>query len=219
MTRLASEAVRYGYTLTDLDRLARSAVTSAWASALDYRDRYDAAWHAIAELLYSSGERPTGWDLKCAGTAAVNQLGQDDCRHHGYDRSHPDAGAGGRPYFQRYWTLAGRTAPSPEDGVVDRLALMQIWPTLTGAQRQALLALAVYEDHRQAADAIDRTPTTYRAHVKDGRARFRALWHEGEMPSRMWGRSMGSLTGQRTATQVLVHRRRQRVRKAEKETA
>jgi hypothetical protein len=201
------DELRYGYTLTDLDRLARSAVHAPWASSLDYRDRYDAAWHAIAELLYSSAQRPSGWDLKAAGMNAVSVLGQNEARHHGYDHQAQD-----RPHFQRYWALY-RVTPSHEDRVVDRVALTQIWPTLTGTQRQALLALAVHEDHERAAAAIDRTPTTYRAHVKDGRARFRALWHEGETPSRMWGRSMGALVGQRTATQVLVCRRRKRARR------
>lgn len=213
MSDLTAEAVRYGYTLTDLDRLARSSASTAWAGGLDYTDKYDAAWHAIAELLYTADERPSGWALKVAGTNAITALAQNEGRHHGYDRHHPENGAGGRPYFQRYWTLAGRATPSPEDKVVERIALLQIWPTLTGMQRQALLALAVHEDHQQAAAAIGKTPGTYRVHVKDARARFRALWHEGETPSRMWGRSMGSLAGRRTATQVLVQRRRKRARK------
>lgn len=217
MRDITGERIRYGYTLGDLDRLARSSVGTAWARGVDYRDRYDAAWHAIAELLYSADERPTPRDLKVAGTTAVNQLGQDEARHHGFDRHNPDAGTEGRPRFQRYWTLLGRATPSPEDRIVDRLALAQIWPALSRTHRRTLLALAVHDDHVLAAAAIDRNSITYRAHLKNARAAYRALWHEGETPSRMWGRSMGSLAGQRTATQVLAQRHHRRTRTAARE--
>lgn len=204
------DELRHGYTLADLDRLAHASLNLAWPRAMDYRDRYDAAWHTIAELLYSSSQRPTPHDLGTAGAAAVNRLALDEARHHGLDRSGPEPAD--RPAFQRYWTLY-RVTPSHEDRVVDRVALAQIWPALRDIHRRTLLALAVHEDHAPAAAAIGRTPGTYRVHLKDARAGFRALWHEHETPSRMWGRSMGSLAGQRTAAQVLVQRRRARTRK------
>lgn len=215
MPDISRERIRYGYTLTDLDRLARLCVTVAWARMTDHRDRYDAAWHAIAETLYTATEPPTERDLTTAGVNAISRLAQDEQRHHG---QHVDAGLEGRPNFQRYWALA-RVTPSPEDGIVDRIALAQIWPTLSATHRQALIALAVYEDHDLASSAIDRSPATYRQHLKNGRAAFRVLWHEGEVPSRMWGRSMGSKVGRRTATQVLVRRRQKRASVAQKAAA
>lgn len=210
--------VRFGYTMADLDRLARVSVATAWPRAMDYRDRYDAAWHALAEAIYDTDEPPTRYDLKVVGTRAVNRLGQDEGHHRGFDRSNPDAGFEGMPAFQRYWSWFGRATPSHEDRIVDRIALAQIWPMLSVFHRQTLTALAVHEDHDLASQAIGRKIPTYRTHLKNARDAFRVLWHEHETPSPMWGRSSGKL-GRRTATQVLVNRRQQRARAARERAA
>ena len=207
--------VRHGYTLADIDRLARVSVEIAWPRAMDYTDRYEAAWHAIAEHLCSTDEVPSPRDLKVTGTNAVNRLAQDEGHHHGFDRSNPGAGFEGMPRFQQYWAIYGRATPSHEDGIVDRIALAQIWPALSPTHRQALLAFAVHTDHDLASNAMGRTLATYRTHLANARRQYRALWHEHEAPSRMWGSSYGRM-GCRTGTQVLVNRRQQRARRAAK---
>jgi hypothetical protein len=209
--------LRYGYTMSDLDHLAHVSVQIAWPRGMDYRDRYDAAWHAIAEAIYSSDERPSPRDLKVAGTHAVNRLAQDEGHHRGLDRDNPAAGLEGMPNFQRYWALHHVT-PSPEDAVVDRVALAQIWPTLSRTHRQVLLALAVYADHPLAAEATGRSLPAYRSHLKDARQAYRGLWHEHETPSAMWGQSRGR-AGRRTAAQALANRIQQRARRARKAAA
>jgi hypothetical protein len=219
MRTLSAESIRHGYTMDDLDRLARIAVRRAWAQSMDYSDRYDAAWHAIAELLYSTEAEhpPTAYDLKAAGARAVNRLAQDEGHHRGFDRGNPGAGFEGMPGFQRYWTLH-RATPSPENAIVDRIALTQIWPTLSETHRQVLLSLAVHTDHPIAADAIDRNLATYRSHLKNARHAFRELWHEHETPSAMWGQSRGR-QGRRTAAQTFANRLQQRARRARTEAA
>jgi len=212
----AKQEVRHGYTLADLDRYAHISVATAWTNTMDYRDRYDAAWHAIAERLYNTEheQTPTTRDLKIAGTRAVNRLAQDEGRHHGFDRANPEAGLEGMPGFQRYWALHHAT-PSPEDAIVDRIALTQIWPELSATHRQVLLVLAVHADHQLAADALDRSLPTYRSHLRHARQRYRELWHAPETASAMWGQSRGR-PGRRTAAQTLANRIQQRARRERK---
>lgn len=201
--------VRHGYTLADIDQQARASVNVAYARTMDYRDRYDAAWHAIAEFLCAAQEPPTHLDLKAAGVRAVENIVADDCRHHGVNRRDIEAG---KPRFARYWAL-GRVAPSPEDQIVDRVALTQIWPALSPTHQQILTAFAVHADHQLAAAATGRSASTYRSHLKSARQSFRALWHEHETPSAMWGQSR-SHVGTRSATWTLANRNRRRARRS-----
>jgi hypothetical protein len=202
----------HGYTLTDIDRIAHTATARAHGGRiLDYTDRYDAAWHAIAELLCTTSEQPTRSDLTVAGMTAVNRLGQDHRHTWGMARTWGSA-EGDMAAYQRYWELSRRVTAPPEDPVVDRLALRQIWPRLSLTHQQVLYALAVHGDHQAAAASLGKSQATYRSHLKAARAAYRALWHEHETPSRMWGRS--GEQGRRTATQALVNRRRQRARRA-----
>jgi hypothetical protein len=201
--------VCHGYTLDDVDRYARASVNVAYARSMDYTDRYEAAWHAIAELLCTAKERPTGLELKAAGVRAVETVCRDDWRHRGINHRDPEAG---RPRFERYWALS-RATPSPEETIVDRLALQQIWPTLTATHQQVLLAFALHADHEVAASAIGRIPATYRVHLGNARRAYRKLWHEHETPSVMWSQSR-SHVGSRPATVTARERHRRRARLA-----
>lgn len=204
--------LRHGYNLADLDRIARAAVAAAYPRAMDYRDRYDAAWHAIAELLYSIDTRPAPSELKRTGMSAVNRLAQDHGRTWGYDRANPDAGYEAMRGFLRYWELDRRSASSPEGRVVDELALWQIWSCLSDTHRAVLLALAAHGDQAAASHALGKTYATVGTHLMNARRAFLALWHEGEQPSRVWGRA-DRRRGRHTATQTLRNRRQQRARR------
>lgn len=201
----------HGYALADIDRLARTAAAHAYGGRiLDPSDRHHAAWSAIAERLCTAAEPPTVSDLTSVGMDAVGQAAQEHRQTWGMGRT-GDSGVGDRPRFQCYWDL-GRVAPSPEDSVVDRLALRQIWPRLSHTHQQALYAYVIHHgDDHAAAASLGYTLETYRSYLKRARAAYRSLWHEHETPSRTWGRS-GS--GQRTAMQTLRTRRRQRDRRA-----
>jgi len=213
MSTPTSTNLWHGHSLDSIDRLARTAAArAAGGRILDPGDRYEAAWGTIVELLCTSAERPTRYDLIRRAANAVSRAGQDYRHTWGmtYAWGSAEGDMGG---YQRYWELARRSAPSPEDPVVDRMALRQIWPCLSLTHQQVLYALAAHDgDHHAAAAALGKKLLTYRTHLKDARAAYRALWHEHETPSRMWGKS--GQHGQRTATQVLANRRQQRARRA-----
>lgn len=206
------ESLWHGFSMDDLDRLARIASLRAFGGRiLDPADRYETAWDAIAVALATADEAPAGGLLVVIGARAVDRAAQDHRHTWGMARTWASA-EGDIAGYQRYWELARRSAASPEDAVVDRTALRQIWPRLSMTHRQVLYALAVHDgDHEEAAATLGKKLLTFRAHLKDARAAFRALWHEHETPSRMWGKS--GQRGRRTAAQLLVNRRQQRARR------
>jgi hypothetical protein len=181
--------LRHGYTLDDLRRLAGGVVKYSWSTHGDQVERLEVAWSAIAEALYATETAPARRDLFQAGMDAMGRYDADDRHHHGVASSGPHAytGFASAAGFQAYWCLA-MTSHSHEDGVVDRVALAQIWPRLTEGQRRALLALAAFEDYGEAAQALGIQYQSFCTLVRNGRLRFLALWHEGETPSRIWGR-------------------------------
>lgn len=203
----------HGYAMDDLDRLARIASLRAFGGrTLDPSDCYETAWGAIAEHLATADDPPTSSQLIATGTTAINRAGQDHRHTWGMARTWASS-EGDIAGYRRYWELDRRVAGSPEDPVVDRTALRQIWPALSLTHRQVLYALAIHDgDHQAAADSLGKTLLTYRSHLRAARAAYRALWHEHETPSRMWGKS--GQQGRRTATQVLANRRQQRARRA-----
>lgn len=182
-------SLRHGFNLADVDRLARFALSRVRFGRVDAHTRYETAWHVIVESLYAAPEDapPTPSDLVYAGQNAVMNLISDEMRHHGRSTHNPGET---RPGFVRYWDAIGRPSRSPEGRIVERHALWQIWPTLTPSQRKALLALAVHGDYKQAAAAIGMTYATFLVNVSTGRRRFLRWWHEGEKPSRTWGRDI-----------------------------
>ncbi|MFD1832430.1 hypothetical protein ACFSJS_22685 [Streptomyces desertarenae] len=205
--------LRHGYTLTDLDHLARTVATSnlVWWAASDRDDLYTAAWHGIVEHLYTAHEKPTRTDLRNAGLTALEHDTRNTMRHRGAIH---DGRTGQR--YAAYWEWAGRATPGPEATVIDRHALHQIWPRLSPRHRQVLAALAATGDHTQAAAALGLAAGTYRSHLFAARRTFLALWHQGETPSRLWradqraARSGDGPRGSRrlTVSQVEAYRQR-----------
>lgn len=176
--------LRHGYNLADLDRLARAAVWRIWGTCLDYRTRYEVAWSAVAERLYAAPEDspPAPGDLISAGQDAIAAHVDSEQRHRGYDR---ETGAG-MPRWAAYWH-GQRPVREPEAGLVERMALWQVWPELTPAQREALLALAACGTRDAAAESLGISPRTLAHQLDAARRRFLALWHEHETPPRFWG--------------------------------
>ena len=179
--------VGHGYTMADLHKIARIAASTASAQAMDYADRVDTAFSAVAEALLTAEEPPGERELICVGRAAVNDLLTQELRHHG---TAPDSDTPGRtrPAFERYWWWAARRTPSHEDRIVEEIALRQIWQQLRPGDRRALVALAVWEDYAAAARARGVVYQTLHSQIRHGRRTFLRLWHEGETPSALWGR-------------------------------
>ena len=202
--------LRHGYNLADLDRLTRMSIARVYGLTIDYRTRYELAWSMIAEALYAadSDSPPTPNDLVLAGQKAISQSVYDEMHHRGYDSN---KGGGCMPKFAAYWEGMRRWV-GPEAGVVERLALAQIWERLAPTHREALHALSVCEDYGAAAELLGKSYGTFASSISRARRAFLELWHEGEEPSRPWGFDRRSCHGSRrgSATNFLLRRERQR---------
>jgi hypothetical protein len=204
---LAQADLRHGYTLESLTRLAHwTARTTRYDKNVPLPERYEAAWSALAQCLYAAQDKPTVDDLVQAGRLAIRHYGERERQFRG--RAH-DGPAGPGRNFERYWRAVGAPVDSPEDRLVDRMALAQIWPRLTPASREALLALAVHGDYRRAAESLGLGYKTFVCRISYARRQFLKLWHDGEAPSRPWvrDRRQGPGTDMHTVTYFLRSRR------------
>ncbi|MFC4048374.1 hypothetical protein ACFOY4_01650 [Actinomadura syzygii] len=175
--------IRYGYNLADLHEIAMAAVKRGSRSwVVPANDLYEAAWSAIAECLCTAEEPPTSYELIGTGMKAVSEAIRQGERCHGWDRDAHRT----RPLHVAYWTDYGGPTQSPEDRIVDRTALWQIWPTLSRGRRDALLALATCGDYQAAADFLGLNYKAFHQRIRDARLVFLEAWHEGETPSGMW---------------------------------
>lgn len=184
-------SVRHGYTMADLDRLARLTVTFhlGWFAGGNRNDQYEAAWHGIVEHLCSTEQPPSERDLLDSGRRAL----QDDQQRHqqmlGTSRSATYTGAN----FARYWDWHGRTTPSPEDSIVDRLALRQILPELCASHLEALNVLAAFDTAdpdgtakvEAAAAALGIGYRAMTSRLMRARANFRTHWYAPDEPPPM----------------------------------
>lgn len=200
--------IGHGYTLADLYRIAVYAVgTDYWKTSYFRSDRVEAAWSALASTVCAAEDRPASLELINVARGASTEIIRVHNQSYGID----EHGAR-RPSFERYWFM--NLGSAVDEHVVDVQSLNQIWPMLTPVNQQALLALAVHGDYEQAADALGVKLTTFYSRVLNARLRFLALWHEGEKPSRPWGkdrrkgRDTSDRQDKRAATTVARRRRR-----------
>ncbi|MFE3452431.1 hypothetical protein ACFXJ8_26255 [Nonomuraea sp. NPDC059194] len=183
----ARDGLRWGYVAADIDRFARMACSRNVGNfAFHPAERYEIAWSAIAMELYTATERPASGDLIYAGWNAISAANADGARHHGRDQIRHKGTT--RSSFWLYWDDAKRYTSSPENNIVERIALDQIWPLLTDSQQEALTALAVHGSMAAAAHALGKSTGALHQVAHKGRARFKQWWHEGEIPSKPWGR-------------------------------
>lgn len=171
--------VAHGYTVRDINQLTRAALRrDRWNTAVE--ERTAAIRLGMIEHLRTAEEPPTDSDLLKAGAAASDRYMLAELRAHGYDRKHPERGGGTSPGFVRYWEPAAHTPF--EERVEERVALAQVWPSLSLPQRQAVLALADTDDYEEAVAQVGVPRGTFAARLHHGRRSFAALWHEHETP-------------------------------------
>lgn len=182
------DGLRWGYSLVDLQRVGRSAAATTRAMAGDYDDRYAEAFGAAAEALYAAEDWIPEHVLFRAAQDALRDQSRKDRSYRGCAYRHGEGWgeSGTGPRFATYWTDVHRPTGSPENGIVERLALEQILPTLTPRQREVIGALAAFDDHAAASSALGDL-SCFATHLSNARRRFLALWHEGEPPSKPWG--------------------------------
>ena len=194
----------HGYTYRDIDLAARTVSTSSWwRGDIDATERYAAARFAITEYLIGAVEQPAASELHRVGRGAAARSAQDDMHSHGYDTRHTEHGPGALPGFQRYWHAG--TGSLWDERIVERVALHQIWPHLSLVQQQAVMALALTEDHQAAADQLGIPLSRFSSRLRDARRIVLALWHEHETPRRLprdkrAGWSQVTSTGRRRLT-------------------
>lgn len=189
-----------GVTMTDIHRAALRAVGAAHTSGANHTWRYETAWSAVAEYVWASESQPTRAGMVTAGVRAVDAEMRRELHHHGYARPEDGGGVmrGAAAFWADYadavpgearpgcWRGQSHRVPSPEDAVVERLALTQVLPVLTPGQRDGLLALATAGTFSGAADSLGIDVRALRTRVTAGRGRFLAAWHEGETAPATW---------------------------------
>lgn len=173
----------HGYSLADIDRLARLVIAvDRWSMEAGVSDRLDAVRFAITEHLLTAAAKPAKQDLVAVGRSASDRYVGDEMRYRGYDRRNISGGRGALPGFQRFWQ--GNPRMPWEERLTECMSLSQIWPQLTAVQQQAVWAFALTGDHVAAAALLDITFTAYTARLHKARTVFAALWHEHETPRR-----------------------------------
>ena len=187
-TSSAPGHIRHGRTLDDVDRIAWGVATSdRWHAGTPLAERHDHARHGIVVHLLSADQPPADYDLYRAGLAEITRAVHAEIRFKGHQDTADERGEFGfLPQAARYWNPP---AASPlEERIVERIALHQVWPLLTGRQRQALAALAACGDYQQAADALDLNLKAFDMRLAKGRSRLAAVWFEHETPPKRRGK-------------------------------
>lgn len=204
----------HGYGLADIDRLARIAVATDRWDTTDAAERYNVVRAAIVEHLIASETVPARRDLVHVGHRAADRYVEAEMQYHGYDKRRLDLGQAAGTRFQRHWQIAGHTPW--DERLIEHLALTQIWPRLTLAQQQAVIALAETGDHQEAADLLGLQLPAFSGRLKKARRTIALLWHEHETPrpqrmdKRVLARS-GTYRGKRLLTEADLERLRDRI--------
>lgn len=186
------EDLGWGYTLADIDSLAKGAARTVLVGGIPWHERYDIAWSAIAEHLYAASDPPPRRDLVQAGCAEIYATMTDNRRHHGGPRNGGEWGSS--PAFARFWREGSDRF---EDRLLDRIALGQVMAALPCHHRDALSARAAMQtaDMAKALGISAKLATKW---VRNARAASLTLWYDGETPPARSGRH--SMRRQRSAT-------------------
>lgn len=167
----------HDFTMADIERASRiSAYRARTGTFLTWGERYDIAWMAIVEEIYTAQEKP---DLVEVGMSAVGAESKAHLRHHGV------VGLTGAneftPRFRAYWHhVAAETDFT--DGIVDRLALAQVLGVLTPKEYEAIAALAALGSSVAAAKALGLSRPAFKERLRRARAKIFALWYAPETP-------------------------------------
>jgi hypothetical protein len=208
--------VGHGYCLRDIRKLAGYAAhRSYWVRAMPAQERFDLALSAIAESVLTAQERPGEKDLVTAGIRAINRDVTVQMKLDGVDASRPADDLGpNMANFCTYWFAHYRHVASHENAIVEAIAVSQILPRLKPANRDVILALATHGTYDKAAASLGIVNRhTFIAYLSLARKEFLSLWHEGQTPSRIWGKDCFGIEGYDRTESITVRTLRQRKRK------
>lgn len=166
--------------------MTRAALKADRSLAMDIKSRHDIAWSAIAEALCAADEPPGRQELIRVGWQAIYREVRDTRRQRGYpDDGYGDYDVHHRPRFAAYWHSMTYT-PSPENQIVNRLAVNQIMAVLKPIDLESITALAVHSDYDRAAESLGISYRALTVRLTTARRRTIGLWHEGETPRARW---------------------------------
>lgn len=171
--------IKHGYTLADLDAMARQACAADRSLASDVRTRYDVAWSAIALALVEAPHWPRRETLVRVGWRAIYDEVRQMRHTYGFRDKDGTQGAASSPRFQEYWWSP---TYSFEDHVVERLALGPILATLTESEHAAVTALAVTDDYRAAAAYLGIKDKAFQRRLDMARRKLLARWYYPDRP-------------------------------------
>lgn len=218
---IVDEELPHGFTIRRINGLAvavawtRVRASRAISDPERLRDYAHVARVAIIENLYLIGQQPTHEDLLREGQRAIRAYSESENRFHGITRDKHTHEPRINNGYLRFWWTSSQTTRSPEEPIIERLAMRQILDTLRPSDRQVLEALAEHDDYGLAAEALGKSRRTFTTQVATARRAFLRLWHEGEIPSRSWGHDRRKIPGQESrasATYVINRRRRDKER-------
>jgi hypothetical protein len=188
--RISKTYVKYAYTMADLYDLARVAVLThrSKLASYDYAELIDEAYSAACEYLVTCTWEPTELHvMNAAFEGARNTLRQQQ-QAHGIAKGDRMTGK----QFHRYWTTP--PVASPEDQLVEPMALRQIWATLSIMDRQTLMTAAMFPSSpERALHSGGITERAYEGRLRRARRNFNQFWFEGQSIPRTKGvRRIGS---------------------------
>ena len=179
-----SPVVAYGYTLRDVDMMARAAVLADRSMASDARTRYDVAWSGIALALVEAPHWPRRETLIQAGWQAIYDEIRAVRHTFGFADKDGTRGVASSPRFQEFWWHG---TVEFEDALIERLAVPQVLATLTATEHAAVVGLAVHDDYRHAADALALKYSTLTVRLSNARKRWYRHWYAPDTPPKVKG--------------------------------
>lgn len=191
----ATATLTHGFTMADVEHASRVAVRMrrrlSWHIRLDDEDEEQAAWYGIVEYLYACGcgtgfcnrhDEPTFQDLLKAGTAEIGEAVKRHLSNHGLRTSGTELG----PNYVKFWLPPRRAEHWSDDGfsdqICDRIALREALGALTVEEYEAVVALAVFDARKHAAEALGVTPRVFDRKIGNARARIKEVW-TGDVPA------------------------------------
>lgn len=174
---VGEDEIKHGYTVRDIQRMTRMAMTWARTRFLDSDDRHEAAYFAICEALLASPESPPERDLIAAGARAVDNETRAFLRHHGVSSEQPDSHKGS---FVSFWL--NQPHDFPDERLCEVIALPEVMARLTTKEREALVAYATFGNMADAATSLGATSKIVQGRVSRARHRFLEAWYDHETP-------------------------------------
>jgi len=173
----ATLEVRHGYTMADLHSMARQAVRADRSLASDVDTRYNAAWSAIALALCEAEEAPDRHNLVAVGWQAIYCEVKEMRGIFGFKDRDGTTETASAPRYVQYWYVRYER---DDERIAERVAVHQIMPELGEIYRDAVIALAVHDDYRAAAESLGINYGTFNARMTVARREFRRHWFAPE---------------------------------------